>query len=129
MKDETTQDNYLLKLSGKAESPKPLQVSNNIRVALEGSITSEIKSDNQDGSFTYIWTFKPVRVETLDETGETIKMRDTRSNSQLIRSILYKKWVNAASPISFDEYYDQVSRAIMVHIDKITDWAEQMHRK
>lgn len=124
LKDETAQDTFILKLSGKAESPKPLQVANNVHLVLDGSITSEIKSDNQDGSFTYIWTFKPVKVETLDETGESLKLKDTRSNSQLIRSLVYKRWVNAASSMPFEDYYTKVCGSIMMQMDRIIDMAQ-----
>jgi hypothetical protein len=46
-----------------------------------------------------------------------------RSNSQLIRSLVYKKWVNAASSLSFDDFYDKFSGAVMVNIDRIIDMA------
>lgn len=116
--------NYVLKLTGKAELPKPIEMGNNYSIALSGSIRTATDADNDDGTFSRIYTFKPVKIELLTELGETIKLKDTRSNSQLIRSLVYKRWVNAASKISFDEYYDKVSGAMMMHIDKIIDWAQ-----
>lgn len=120
--------NHVLKLQGKAESPKELEIGFNYHVALEGSIPSFAESDNEDGTHTRIYTFKPVKIDLLDQKGETIKMKDTRSNSQLIRALVYKKWVNAASAISFDECYDMVCREIMLQIDRIMDDAER-HQK
>lgn len=115
--------NYILKLVGKAELPKPIDIGQNYHISLSGAIRTATDSDNDDGTVSRIYSFKPVKVELLDPLGETIKLKDTRSNSQLIRSLLYKKWVNAASPLSFDEYYDKVSSSIMMNIDRIIDMA------
>lgn len=115
---------HILKISGKSESPKPLDIGNNYHIALAGAITTVTDSDNDDGSLTRIYTFKPIRVEVLNPLGETIKLKDTRSNSQLMRSLLYKRWVNAASAMSFEDYYTKVMGAAMVNVDKIIDWAQ-----
>lgn len=121
--------NHVLKLTGKAELPKPIDLGQNYHIALSGSVRTATDADNDDGTLTRIYTFKPIKVELLNELGETIKAKDTRSNSQLIRSLLYKKWVNAGSDISFDTFYDQVCAAMMINLDKIVDWSEHMHKK
>lgn len=121
-------DSYVLKLSGKAESPQPMKIGHNVHVTIEGSIISEMRSDNEDGTFTTMYNFKAVRIELLQEKGEMIKLKDTRSNSQLIRSLLYKRWVNAASSIDFDEFYDKVSKTIMFHLNEIVDWMESENK-
>lgn len=116
--------NHILKLVGKAELPKPIELGQNYHIALSGSVRTATDSDNDDGTLTRIYTFKPVKLELLNELGETIKAKDTRSNSQLIRSLLYKRWVNAASKMSFEDWYDKVAGAMMFNIDKIIDWAQ-----
>ena len=115
--------NYVLKLTGKADLPKPIDLGNNYHISLSGSIRTSTDADNDDGTLTRIYAFKPVKVELLEPTGETIKLKDTRSQSQLIRSLLYKKWVNAASPLSFEDFYDKVTGAIMMNVDRIIDMA------
>lgn len=116
--------NHVLKLVGKSELPQPIEIGNNYHISLSGSVRTATDSDNDDGTISRIYTFKPVKIELLNELGETIKLKDTRSNSQLIRSLVYKRWVNAASTYSFDEYYDKFATAVMIHIDQIIDWAQ-----
>lgn len=100
-------DSFILKLSGKAELPQALKIGHNIKVVLEGSIVSETKSDNDNGSHDITYLFKPVIVEAIDEKGERIRAKDTRSRSQQLRSLFYKRWREQNDPISFDDYYDQ----------------------
>lgn len=114
---------YLLKLGGKAESPKPLQIGHNLHVSIEGSIVSESRSDNEDGSFTHTYTFKPIRIELLNEKGESIRMKDTRSNGQLLRALIYKRWLNAGSNLEAEDFYNAVMSSAMVNIDKIIESA------
>lgn len=116
--------NHILKLTGKAELPKPIDLGNNYHISLSGAVRTSTDSDNDDGTISRIYTFKAVKVELLDELGETIKLKDTRSKSQLLRSLIYKKWVNAASQIPFDEYYEKVIGTVMFNIDKVIDWAQ-----
>jgi hypothetical protein len=115
---------YILKLTGKAELPKAIDIGQNYHIALSGSVRTATDSDNDDGTISRIYAFKPVKVELLNELGETIKAKDTRSNSVLLRSLIYKRWVNAGSAISFDDYYDKIMGAAMINVDKIIDWAQ-----
>ena len=105
--DTPNNDNYVLKLSGKAELPKRLEIGHNIHTTLEGSITSETISDNDDGSKTHYFTFKPIIVEALTEKGERIKAKDTRSRSQQLRSLLFRIWRENNEPKEFDSWYDE----------------------
>lgn len=114
-------DTYLLKLSGKAELPDAILPGHNFHVALDGSIVSETISDNEDGTFTHTYTFRPVKVDVLTPKGEMLHLKDSRSNSQLIRGLLYKRWMNLASSIPFDEFYDRISRGIMRDIDEFIE--------
>lgn len=118
-------DSHVLRLSGKAEMPHGIEMGHNWRVSCEGSIKNIADSDNEDGTVTRVYTFKPVKTEVLTPLGETIKLKDTRSNSQLFRSLLYKKWVNAASDESFDDFYDGVMQILMFKVDYVIDWYEK----
>lgn len=106
-------DSYVIKLSGKAELPSPLEIGHNIKAVLEGSITEDKKVDNDDGSFTHYFTFKPIIVETINEMGERIRARDTRSRSQQLRSLLFKKWREQNIAKEFEDYYDEEMVRIM----------------
>lgn len=101
-------DSYFIKLRGKAEIPKELEISHNFRLLLEGSIDESGKKDNQDGTFDHSYTFKAVKVEAITETGETIKAKDTRSDSKLWHAQLYMKWKEADTNLDADEFYHLV---------------------
>lgn len=109
-------DNYCLKLSGKAELEEPLAIGHNFHVALSGSITEENISDNEDGSKTHSFKFKPVIVEVITEQGERLRAKDTRSRGQQLRSLLWKQWRAANEPIEFEDYYDREMVKIMEQI-------------
>ena len=100
-------DSHAIKLSGKAESPEPIEIGHNFRVELEGSIVSETVSDNDDGTKTHTYLFKPVIVEAVTAKGERIRAKDTRSRSQQLRSLLFKRWREVNDPIEFEDYYDK----------------------
>ena len=103
---ENNFDSYAIRLSGKAELPEPLSIGSNYLVKLEGSITEETIIDNDDGSKTHLFKFKPVLVETATPQGKTIKARDMRSRSQQLRACFFKLWRDLNEPMSFDDFYD-----------------------
>jgi|SRR3569623_908897 len=113
--------NHVIKLTGKAELPQAVDIGNNYHVALEGSVTAVTNSDNENGTVTAIYTFKPIKVDVLTPRGEAIKAKDTRSNSQLLRSLLYKKWVNLASSEDFDTWYTKIIYGVMRDLDELID--------
>jgi hypothetical protein len=100
-------DSYIIKLSGKAELPQPLELSHNFRVLLEGSIDGKGEDDNGDGTRTHYYRFKPVKVEAITELGERIVAQDTRSRSVQLRALLFKRWREENSPERFEDYYDR----------------------
>lgn len=99
-------DNYALKLSGKAELPEAITIGHNFRIICEGSIVSETIEDNDDGTKTHYYKFKPVIVETIDEKGTRLHAKDTRSRSQQLRSLLWKIWRETNEPIEFEQFYE-----------------------
>lgn len=100
-------DNYCIKLSGRAELPEKLEVDKNYVVGLEGTVTNEDKSSNDDGSFTFTYKLKPVTVQITKETGQTIKAKDIRSRAQQFRGVLWKEWKDGGEKIEFEDYYDR----------------------
>lgn len=116
---------YYIRLSGKANIPLPLSIGHNFTVVSDMSITGENKTDNEDGTFSITWKAEPITCEVTKDNGEKIKAKDTRSESQLTRSLIWKRWVNAASPYEFDTLYQECGRVIRSHIDAIIDEAEE----
>lgn len=112
-------NSHVLKLTGKCELPSAIEIGHNYTVTLKGSVVSQNESDNEDGTHSMSYSFRPVTGEILSEDGESLKLRDNRSNSTLIRALVYKRWVNAASNVDFETYYDIVCREIMQRIDEL----------
>jgi len=102
-----------IKLTGKAELSEPLEIDKNYKVTLQGSITSSADHSNQDGTASRTFIFKPILVEVIDETGETIKAKDTRRMSQKLRAILYREWQDSGEDIDEEKYYEREMKGIM----------------
>lgn len=100
-------DSFAIKLSGKAEITEAIPIGHNYKVSLEGSVISETTSDNDDGTKSHTYLFKPILVELLTEKGERLRAKDTRSRSQQLRSLFFRKWREANEPIEFDAYYER----------------------
>lgn len=101
-------NSHILRLQGKAEMPREVKIGNNYHISLEGSITNFTQSDNEDGTHNRTYTFKPVKIELLDPTGETIKLKDARSKSQLWRARCWSIWKNQNINMPFENWYDQL---------------------
>lgn len=111
----------ILKLQGKAELPREVEIGHNYHLSLEGSIVSKTVSDNDDGSATQTFTFKPVKLDLLDEKGESLRLKDGRSKSQLLRGRLYKCWLNSGSGLDKDTYYERVMDGIIRYAEEISE--------
>lgn len=112
-------NSHILKLTGKCELPSGIEIGHNYTVVLKGSVVNASESDNEDGTHNMTYGFRPVTGEVTTDDGATLKLKDNRSNSTLIRQLLYKRWVNAASNIAFEDFYDGVCREIMQNIDDL----------
>lgn len=99
---------YHLKLSGKAELPRAIEMGSNYHISLEGAINNISESDNEDGTNSRMYTFKAIKVELLDPLGQTLKLKDTRSKSQILRARFWAIWKEQNINMSFDEWYDKL---------------------
>lgn len=107
-------DTYLLKIQGKAELPSEIEIGHNFRVSSEGSVVSSQKSDNEDGSFTHTYVFKPIKIEVLTPLGETLKLSDTRSLAQQFRAMMWRIWKDRGDAEDFDEVvYPTIMRNLL----------------
>lgn len=100
-------NDYVFKISGKAHLDKPIDLSRKYKIGMDGAIVSSAQHDNEDGTFTQEYKYKPIIVTIIEEGGEIIHARDLRSRSQQLRSAIWKKWKNEVEPISFDDFYDR----------------------
>ncbi len=112
---------YHLKLSGKAELPREIEIGSNYHISLEGSITNFTESDNDDGSHSRMYTFKPVKVELLDPQGKALKLKDTRSKSQLLRARFYAIWREQNVDVPYEKWYDELMDSIRNHAAEVVE--------
>lgn len=110
---------HVLKLSGKASLLSPVELGYNYHVEVDGSVTSKIDTDQHDGSIIRYYKFEPVLIKLINEMGETIKAKDTRSQSQKIRSLLKFRWEQAPVNVEFEDYYIRFTNYIIRNIDQI----------
>ncbi len=110
---------HILKLSGKAELPNEIDVGSNYRVSLEGSIISMTESDNENGTYTRTYTFRPVKIDLLDPKGKMLKLKDPRQKSQLFRGRVWSIWKDAPTPQTFDDFYDHLMSNLITHAPEL----------
>jgi hypothetical protein len=117
MKDPETTNDHLIKLSGKAELPEPLEIGKNYEIKASGTIVSTTEQDKDDGSHIFTYKFEPVIVEIVNDMGKSIKAKDVRRKSQQLRSALWKIWKEEDVPLDFEIFYademDKLIRQVM----------------
>lgn len=115
-------DTHYLKVTGKMNIPKELEVDNNYTVAMDWSITDTSKKSNQDWTYTFVHSFFPIHCMIKDELWETILAKDTRSNSTKLRSKLKYEFDNTPELYgkydSFETFYD----LFFIQIHRKLDW-------
>ena len=86
-------NSHILKINGAVEIPGALVSGHNYKITVEGAIPKMETSDNDNGTFDITYKLKPIKVELITETGETMKAKDSRSNSTLNRSQARAIWL------------------------------------
>lgn len=112
-------DNYFIKINGKINIPEIVKIGHNYDITLQGSVTDERKLDNEDGTFSYVSTFRPITGTIGLPTGKTIKLRDTRSRSSQLRARVHNIWRSTDDPRMEDEAYDRFMVYIMQNADEL----------
>lgn len=110
---------HIVKLSGKANIPSELEMGNNYKLSIDGEITAITESNNDDGTYDRYYKFVPILCSILKDNGETIKAKDNRRNSQKIRNLLYKFWMEDSGGTSFDDAYDKFSKQVLFELEDI----------
>ncbi len=114
-------DTHLLRISGKAELPQAIEIGHNFHCAIEGSVVSQTKSDNENGEFTYTYLFKPIKIDLLTPKGESLKLKDTRTSSQLFRARIWAIWKNGSYALDFDTFYNNLMVTLLQHSEDIVE--------
>lgn len=107
-------EEYYIRLSGKANIPEPLEMGKNYKITADCSILSENIVDDQGGTKQKTYKAVPVTCEIVADNGKTIKAKDKRRISQTMRNYLFKLHADSNAVIyPFDEVYEKVSYKAM----------------
>jgi hypothetical protein len=106
-------ENYYVKIQGKANIPSALSIGHNYRLTADCSITSEQRTDNEDGTYDLVYRLEPITVEIGRDNGEVVKAKDPRKNSQKLRNYLFKLYHDEGYTEDFDRVYDAVTLEVM----------------
>lgn len=112
-------ENFFVKIIGKANIPERLTIGHNYKLTADCSITSETRTDNENGDFDVVFKVEPITVEIQKDNGKTIKARDPRKNSTKIRNLLYFKWKESNESIDFDDYYNKFTNTVLANMDAL----------
>ena len=121
MTEEKKINEHVIKIQGKATLLEPLDLSHNFKVEVDGAVTDVTDSDNDDGSFTRTYKFKPTIVKILKDNGEVTRTKDTRSRSQQMRAVITREWrEKPEETLTVEEYYE---KRMLGLISKLIDGA------
>jgi len=112
-------ENFYLKITGKANIPERLSIGHNYRLVADCSITSETKTDNENGEFDVTFKVEPVTVSISKDNGKIIKAKDPRKNSTKIRNLLYFKWKESNEAVDFEDYYTKFTNIVLANMDTL----------
>jgi len=121
-KDPEEKDDYILKLTGKAELPDSLEIDNNFKVVIQGAITEKKERDNEKGGRVYTWTFEPVLIETIDHIGKTLKAKDVRRVSQRLRARSFVYWKENQINEDFELWYSQIGEKMIFFFGELVEF-------
>lgn len=106
-------DTRYVKFTGKAEIDTDLIVGNNYSILSQGTITAETLTDLHNGKFAKSYKWEVIQSEITGEKGESIKSKDTRSNSTLMRNQHYAIWRNLTCSVDFDLFHNEMVKEHM----------------
>mgnify|MGYP001611315524 FL=1 len=114
-------NDYVLRLSGKVSLLEPIELDENYKFTISGTIISQTDKSNQDGTFNREYRLEPIIVELLDKLGRAIKSKDPRSKSKLLRACLYRNWKETPNDLSDEEFYDLVLNYIIANSESLAN--------
>jgi len=112
-------ETFYVKITGKANIPERLEIGHNYKLTADCSITSETRTDNENGEFDVVFKVEPITVEIQKDNGKVVKAKDPRKNSTKIRNLLYFKWKESNEAVDFDEYYTKFTNVVLANMDTL----------
>ncbi len=104
-----TLNERLIKTTGALSILDDIEVDKSYRVGLDVEIYSQEQKSRQDGTYDVHYKAAVVGGEVLKETGEVIKAKDKKRQSQKLRQAIY----------AIGEDYDKVMSLILANLEDI----------
>lgn len=118
-------ETYYVKIQGKANISSPLSIGHNYRLTSDCSITSETKSDNEDGTFDVVFKVEPITVEIQKDNGETVKAKDPRKNSHKFRNACWR--VSDNHQIDTEAFYNYATIQSILNLDQLAELFKKLN--
>ncbi len=116
---------HIIKISGTASLENELELGQDYKVTITGTIVSQTETDNDNGTRNKIHKLKPLMVESVEYKEKQIRIKDKSSTSQKNRSRHFI-W-QQDHPIDVD--YDQAGELFRRYYDEIMDLALSLQLK
>ena len=105
-----------VKVSGNFEVPNDLIIGRDYTLKLDGGITAQVDADENDGTISRQFKYRPSTGQIEAENGSSIPLKDRRGNSQKLRSMIMNVW---------GYNYDSVMNCLLANGDELRSWVEK----
>lgn len=110
---------YYAKIIGKCNLPQRLEIGHNFQIKADCSVTSETRSDNDNGEFDVVFKIEPITMEIVKDNGEIIKAKDPRKNSVKFRNSCWR--VSNDNQIDNELFYNFATVRCIGLLDSLAD--------
>lgn len=105
-----------IRLNGTFEIPEDLEIGREYVLSVNGSITDLKTSDEQDGTYSHQFNFKPSTGQIADTLGLSVKLVDKTRKSVKFRQLIERVW---------GDDYDQDMNILLAHSDEVKSLIEK----
>ena len=114
--DDKIKNDFKIKFRAERFELQSALKHNDYAIGVMGTITDITKKDNNDGSYTYIYNYKPYEIKISSEHEKQIIKVDKRKKSQRMRFAI----INLNNTDMNDQdYYEMVMDKIFIKIPEI----------
>lgn len=107
---------YLIALRGKISIPGEIDDTKSYKLLLDGEFISVKENNNEDGTFTKEYIFKPLMGQIEADNGAITRIKDVRKQSQKMRVIINKEWAISNSGVDQEDFYNKRMTGIMIRM-------------
>lgn len=114
-----------IKLSGNFEIPEALEIDRSYQIQLEVDIKSISKNSEEDGTYNFVFTAKPLKGDIIGVGEKNIKLKDKRKQSVKLRQQL--GFLARDKGLDENEFYEVTMTKVRHHLLEILDYLESLN--